>query len=303
MSTESRRIQLADEALGRYYKQQNVKYLDNDGNGKFIQWVNDNGFDSEGIDEEFEEPPDQTTLVAIDEGGFPSSSGIDLKNEDIIAILRRCWEDPESAYTNEVPPLQITPEDWNFPPNDKNNKNKDIEETRFAHGAQCKTIFDNQMQGDEAIIKLLAVGRRLKEPYLSFLADMYSRDRIKAGADVSLQPADWALKNKHCIELKTIKTNGMSGAGKGPFTQTVSAVGSFFHRIVPKLMLNPQTVIVDSLEQTSRYITAAVDFVCTIARQPQLQCPFQVLFISFFSCSVLCIYLFMLLFLICYLNK
>merc|ERR1712154_77209 len=132
------------------------------------------------------------------------------------------------------------------------------------------------MKADQSIIKLLCVGHKLNEPYLQFLADMYSRDRLKS--DSSLQPADWALKNKHCIELKAMKTE----SGK-PFTETVSAVGSFFHRIVPKLMLNTQTEIIDDIEQTAKYITASVDFVSTIAKQPQLSCPFQAEFVIAFD--------------------
>jgi len=53
------------------------------------------------------------------------------------------------------------------------------------------------------------------------------------------------------------------------------AVTSFFHRIVPKLMLNPATKIVDSLEDTARYIAAEVEFVYNLAKSNQTTCPFQ----------------------------
>eukprot|EP00486_Rosalina_sp_Unknown_P005103 CAMPEP_0201570448 /NCGR_PEP_ID=MMETSP0190_2-20130828/12727_1 /ASSEMBLY_ACC=CAM_ASM_000263 /TAXON_ID=37353 /ORGANISM="Rosalina sp." /LENGTH=564 /DNA_ID=CAMNT_0047994011 /DNA_START=35 /DNA_END=1726 /DNA_ORIENTATION=+ len=277
MSSPKSRTQLADEALARYYKQHNRPYLDNDGNGKFQNWVEDNGFDTDGIEEEFNVDADESTLGDVD-NDFPCVKGKELSTEDIIAILKRCWTDP-NAFTNEVPPLQVTADHWNFPDHGKKNGqaiNKDIEETKEIYKDQCPTIFDQGMETDQAIMKLLAVGRRLNEPYLCFLADMYSRDRLKAGPDETLTTTDWALKNKHCLELKTIKPSSGGGSGKGPFTQTVSAVGSFFHRIVPKLMLNPQSEIVDSLEATAKYIAASVDFVCTIAKQPQLTCPFQV---------------------------
>jgi len=43
-------------------------------------------------------------------------------------------------------------------------------------------------------------------------------------------------------------------------------IQSYFHRIVPKLMLNSQTQINDSLSETAEYILAQAEFVCKLAQ-------------------------------------
>ena len=57
------------------------------------------------------------------------------------------------------------------------------------------------------------------------------------------------------------------------------AISSFYHRVVPKLMLSATTEIQDSLEDVSKYIASQVDFVHNMANgngiNNILQCPFQ----------------------------
>lgn len=83
---------------------------------------------------------------------------------------------------------------------------------------------------------------------------MFTRDRIAAHSKVkkSLSPGDWVKQNKHCDELAR-------NVDKKARDIVQYAVSSFFHRIVPKLMLQAQTQICDSLEQTGMkalYISA-----------------------------------------------
>ena len=67
----------------------------------------------------------------------------------------------------------------------------------------------------------------------------------------SLEPGDWVKTNKHCCELESF-------VDKKAKDIVQHAVSSFFHRIVPKLMLNAQTQIQDSLAHTAEYILAQV---------------------------------------------
>ena len=173
MASEDSTLRLMDKALARYYKQHDCEYLDEDGIGKIEKWAEDNGFDTDGVEDElFEQEPDQSQLLLFDTD-FPSKKGQQLSAIEIINILKRCWNKPHEAYTNEVPPLEVTVEHWNFPETQTKYGqpiNKEIEETKEIYKSQCITIFDQAIETDQAIIKLLAVGRRLNEPYLSLLA-------------------------------------------------------------------------------------------------------------------------------------
>merc|ERR1719203_840366 len=116
------------------------------------------------------------------------------------------------------------------------------------------------MKDDAAINHLLAVSAKLQAPYMTYLADMYTRDciAVHSKSKKSLIPAEWVKTNKHCEQLANVDKTSRD--------KVQHAVSSFFHRIVPKLMLNAQSKIQDSLYQTAEYILAQVEFVHNMAR-------------------------------------
>eukprot|EP01084_Bolivina_argentea_P035078 65054_1 len=87
------RIKQTDVSLSKYYKLHNIPYYDNDDIGKFSKWADDNGFDSDGIEEEFAMEYTESSLLDMDEQ-FPPKN---LKPKQIINILKKCWTDP-NAY-------------------------------------------------------------------------------------------------------------------------------------------------------------------------------------------------------------
>eukprot|EP01084_Bolivina_argentea_P248535 415754_1 len=223
-----------------------------------MAWVVDNGFETDGIDEEFEVDPEESTIIDLDDN-FP---GKDLTPTQIVAIIKRCWDDP-LAYTNEVAPLQVVADDFAI---NESEINKSIE----LYEKQCPNLFKGGMKGDKALMRMITVSEKIGEPYLLWLCDMYSRDRLMRTTD-NLSVQSWGASNRHIKELRFLKN-----ANHDPRTEALSAVESFFHRINPKLMFNPQIRIKDSLKEASQYITAACEFVAQLANQPQLACPFQV---------------------------
>eukprot|EP01084_Bolivina_argentea_P035080 65057_1 len=95
------RIKQTNESLSKYYKLHNRRYYDNDGIGKFEKWADDNGFDSDGIEEEFAMEFMESSLLDMDEE-FPPKN---LKPKQVIDILRKCWIDP-NAYEPVVDIVQ-----------------------------------------------------------------------------------------------------------------------------------------------------------------------------------------------------
>eukprot|EP01084_Bolivina_argentea_P251435 421698_1 len=239
------KIQLLDEAFAGYYKQRNVLYLN-----EFRGWADDNEFDSEFIEQEFNVDPSESKLLQIAE----TLSGLgefNVDSNEMWRILKICWSGYNASRLNrirEVPPIKVTAQDWQI-------TDKERKDTIKIYASQCKTIFDQEMQNDACIIELLCVGQKLHVPYLQFLADLYSQDLLKS--DSPLQVCEWALRNKHLYELRKIK----SSYGVDAFTCTVSAIESFFHRINPHLILNPQRRIKDSLQDTVQYIDVVVHFI------------------------------------------
>eukprot|EP00486_Rosalina_sp_Unknown_P006726 CAMPEP_0201572136 /NCGR_PEP_ID=MMETSP0190_2-20130828/15242_1 /ASSEMBLY_ACC=CAM_ASM_000263 /TAXON_ID=37353 /ORGANISM="Rosalina sp." /LENGTH=552 /DNA_ID=CAMNT_0047997527 /DNA_START=28 /DNA_END=1686 /DNA_ORIENTATION=- len=269
MSSESK-IDLADQALSRYYKQCNCQYFDDDGHGKFKQWVDDNGFDTDGIEEEFVEQPEESQLIEVDDD-FPSARGTTLSKEEMIEVLRKCWTDPATAYTTDITyePIEIMPNHWDI-------SKDDIASISQILQVQCSKIFDSKFQEDKSILKLLCVGEKINKPYLQFICDSYSRDRVEAeytGKKVII-PNVWTQSNSHCKKLRDLKV--VKGANANtPLDDAEGAIKSFFHRISPQLMLKPPQKIVDSLSQTSQQIAAAIDFVYSLVNNQKLAVPFQ----------------------------
>eukprot|EP01084_Bolivina_argentea_P282514 483604_1 len=237
----SSKIQMADKVLSRYYSHYSATYFDAHGNGKFRLWAEENGFDSDGIDAEFAADPTDTVLVEFDET-FPG----DVQTDEMLDILKRCWTD-KNAYIfhpNEI--LLVTMEDWNVSP-------KDINATINLYKTQCPNLFNEGMRKDKNIITLLTIGDKLKVPYMQFLADMYSIDRLKR--ELPLSPSEWAFQNKHCLQLMEMaKKRG----DICPLKTIASAISSFYHRIAPQLMLNCHTKIVDSINEVAQHIVDSV---------------------------------------------
>eukprot|EP01084_Bolivina_argentea_P240456 403962_1 len=161
---------------------------------------------------------------------FPVKGDLD-GDERISAIhivLQKCYASPETAY-KPAEGLKVDAQFFTITDND-------IENIETIYDKQCPTIFDSGMRHDESIVRVMAIGLKNKQPYLQYLADLYSRDRVR-NKKKNLTPSDWALHHPHLQELKTIKIPGLEKP-KQPFVVTQAAVKSFFHRVCPKLMFN-----------------------------------------------------------------
>eukprot|EP01084_Bolivina_argentea_P122103 216402_1 len=264
MSSNSK-IKQIDDGLSRWYQVKGVPgYYNSNDIGKFVYYCRENGIESSDLEDEFDAEPEDCSLVEYDEKTCPIKDDANA----LIKIIRHCY-DNEGAYEAEFKPLKLSSEFWTLP-NDKQS----IQNTRNVYQKSCKTLFDDGMNKDLVVVRVLAVGLKNEQPYLQFLTDMYLRDRLINQSMRDKKPAEWALTNKHCIALKQLTVDDLK-EDEQPYEVAIAAVNSFFHRICPKIMFNQQAVIRDSLEQTAEYITWTVEFVHALSQKKESSCPFQ----------------------------
>eukprot|EP01084_Bolivina_argentea_P314185 544180_1 len=271
------KVQQIDKALGRYYQTLGAdSYFNEDGIGIFQAWCDDNGFDDDAVNDEFNENPSECSIIDFDEN-FPlqnDTTDETKRAQQIIKIIQQCYNDP-NAFTNKLtkifPPISNTFFDI--------DEIKDIDQVEQIYSNECAALF-KIFYNDRDILKLIAVGRKHNISYLQHLTDTYSRDRILYDIQNKI------YKNKKVGQYPPLSENIWSAQGNSKFfdsirntnnkqhaISTLSAITSFYKRLVPKLLLNESTRIQDLIAPTAKYITNAVLWVSRLAHN---NCPFEV---------------------------
>eukprot|EP01084_Bolivina_argentea_P131944 232843_1 len=80
-----------DIGLSKYYKDKEIEYFDNDGIGKFMEWCDVNGYDTEAIEDELEQEPIDCALVEFDQN-FPTTKINDNKTNEIFNIIKNIFQ-------------------------------------------------------------------------------------------------------------------------------------------------------------------------------------------------------------------
>lgn len=116
--------QQIDQGLASYYELNNVEYY-NDGTGKFGQWCQDNGYDSDMLYDELNQDASDCALVDFDEY-FPSKFGTDKerRSNEIHSIIINCFKKLNiytDIDTNDLP-LNIQRAIRHFQKQTDNNK-------------------------------------------------------------------------------------------------------------------------------------------------------------------------------------
>merc|ERR1719162_1570352 len=133
---------------------------------------------------------------------------------------------------------------------------------------QLQTLFDAGMKKDHGILGLLAIGRKLNVPYLMWLADVVTRERIRLDRE-SMDVKSFMAKSKHCQEMANLGVDGLDAMIDG-------AISSFFGRISPAIMLKPARVIEADVASTCELFASAIELVHNKAVSGgALTCPFQ----------------------------
>eukprot|EP01084_Bolivina_argentea_P208377 355303_1 len=126
------------KGLDEYYKLFDKNdYLNDDGEGKFELYCEENDFDEEGIFEEFDDDPDNSVLVSFDDD-FPLTKDSDdeipedLRNAAIMQIIKFC-------YFNGRPPIRPFPK---LEPNFFDITDDELNKIDKLYREQCPAIFD-----------------------------------------------------------------------------------------------------------------------------------------------------------------
>ena len=90
-----------DICLQRVYDLKNASYLNEDGKNKFICWVDDNGYDTEALHEEFQQHYDEAAICDFDDD-FPTDKTGDDRLKEIFTILKISYTDPIAFFEDEI---------------------------------------------------------------------------------------------------------------------------------------------------------------------------------------------------------
>eukprot|EP01083_Nonionella_stella_P097048 272811_1 len=256
------KIEQINEGLARYYKRLNKPY-----NNIFLDYCDNGGFADDCIDDELEEEPADCMLAQFD-ADFPFKQPIDdaeQKKAQIMEIIKKCYNEPDaftSDNTASVPRIDAT--FFSLSKLQKKNSAKLLEE-------QSDVLYNGGMKTEQTILDIIAIGHKNHYPYINYLADTYSRDVAEGHAKFT-DPGGWLKAHPHYTQLQGIK--GAEGIKQKPAELTNGALNSYFIRIVPRLILPSQYIIMDSLESTSRYIASSIQFMNNLAKDGT-NLPFQ----------------------------
>merc|ERR1719204_1708337 len=125
------------------------------------------------------------------------------KEQIVFTVIEQCAMDPEASVGSDekYEPLQVSAEHWDI-------REKDIAKVKQLYAAQVK-VFYADIKTSKKLLQLLAVGRKLKAPYLLYLIDVYVRENIKA--DGKLTCSHFERSWRHFRHLKRIGCANQAG--------------------------------------------------------------------------------------------
>eukprot|EP01083_Nonionella_stella_P199058 730253_1 len=96
--------QRLDDAVAQYYKDcgRNDYFDEESGVGKFVKFVNQNGFEDEDVCDELAEEPDECTLTDFDPMFPLRLSTNESRANDILQVLKHCYK-----YGVAPPPVSL----------------------------------------------------------------------------------------------------------------------------------------------------------------------------------------------------
>ena len=154
---------------------------------------------------------------------------------------------------------------------------------RYEYAQQCPEIWNNGLKWDLTTLLLLAVGARMKFPYLIYLVDDYNRYRIDTSHSYKQMEYEyitaWLDSNRHAFDIQKanikVDTRALQQLenAKEAVTTPIAAINllrcavpSFRKRICPTLP--PLSRIHDSLEITANYYVAVTELIDNILQKP-----------------------------------
>eukprot|EP01084_Bolivina_argentea_P214191 363677_1 len=280
-NNEKNVIQFIDEGIAMYYQHVGSSdYFDIDGIGKFQRFCDDNGYDSDNIDEELDNAQD-SMLVEFDDN-FPLHTTMedDERNEFIFNIIIQCKK-LDYKFITQNP--DVTSERWVPSHSFFDVSIEFIAEIEIKYKKQCSSIWMQGLKTDESLKKVIAIGQKNNVPYLQYLVDTYTRQKIEYMCEEEklLSISDWASNNHYMKQVKILDAEKHTAN----FEMILHAVKSFCTRIAPQINLKPvQFIVDDDLDDIARRICD----ICTLteiipAGSLDVVVPFQMDFTFIFN--------------------
>eukprot|EP01084_Bolivina_argentea_P084419 152672_1 len=251
-------INKIDQALDEYYKQlKRNDYRNDDGIGKFHQYVEDNGFDSDAIKEELHD--EESILVDFDKD-FPCMKAMKNESEkkkEILSILQKAAAGQAIGMSLDVGICSGMTE-------------KEFNEGVAKYTSQMSRISYEESQSTE-LKYFMALGVKCGFPFITYVVDSYTNDKAELffkNGNATMKPNEWAAQNKFMKALKTSKET--------MHERLLKAMQEYSHRLISRLELNPMYVINDKVEQIVKYLTSTSLFINKLVDSLESNTSFQI---------------------------
>eukprot|EP01084_Bolivina_argentea_P230882 389500_1 len=160
-------IESIDNGLKRYYESLDMQY-----DALFMDYCDENGFDSDAVIDEFGTDAADNMLVDFDDD-FPFAKPPENATEraqSILDLIQKIHNNPSISFAVTMPKF----DKYFFKISDE-----DIEEVKRIYKKQCPVIYNSGMDNDFTFLRILAIGRKNKFDYLQHLVDDYFCARIE----------------------------------------------------------------------------------------------------------------------------
>ena len=172
-SSETSIVKRINHCLEQYYNCKHKSYVNDDGVSKFMHWVDENGYDTETVEQDFTMGGyDEACIVDFDDD-FPINETGDERLKEIFRILNLFWKHPKECckimeYFNKQSLL--------FEGKSKQEIKQIQYDLRIAIGFTDENIWkpfyngllnkilDNDLKAEEGLIKAGLVAKKIKNP-------------------------------------------------------------------------------------------------------------------------------------------
>eukprot|EP01084_Bolivina_argentea_P284237 487079_1 len=257
-------IKTIDDGLAKYYlSMARFDYQTNDV-GLFKSFCEEYGYDNDNIHEELQNAQ-ETTVVEMDDD-FPLSRLIideEERNQAIFDVIMNTLPQPSSKTGYQY--------GWEPTPSFFHISKSLMAEIQTKYEKQCSSIWRCGLNEDKSLMKVMAIGRKHRFPYLQYLVDMYTRDKIynKLKLNKILTIIEWSKTNGYMLKVQNLDKKGNTNY----FNMLSSAMESFCHRICPQISLETTHQIKDDICAVGDYIYAICGLVSARSRDSKI--PFQ----------------------------
>eukprot|EP01083_Nonionella_stella_P199338 731035_1 len=274
-------IDAIDNWLALYYKSNGRNDYFEDGVGKFSVFCAKEGFEDDDIETELDvEDPADCLLTEFDDD-FPMKTPITdeaERNVFIYGILCKYKDDvPLEAFEESICPLTVMQNALAVSHSFFDISDINMNELKAIYKEQCASLWDKGLRTEKNLFKVIALGHKHKIPYLSYLVDVYMRDKV-SNSDFNLTIASWARNNPYMQSVQNLSSEY--------YNMIVSAMTVFCSsRFVSQINLYPTFRIRDYLRATVMAVEAMRDTVRPIMGSGRFThtCPFQMDFIMLFD--------------------